>query len=67
MMINMYIDPTIYTTRPTNERLAKELRCYDFLDSLGVKYVRVDHEAAMTMEACAKAKALECPCLYVFI
>ena len=25
---------------------------YDFLDSLGVSYQRIDHEAAMTMEAC---------------
>lgn len=33
-------------------RLAKEVRVYDFLDSLGVKYQRIDHEAAMTMEAC---------------
>ena len=33
-------------------RLDKEIRCYDMLDSLGVQYQRVDHEAAMTMEAC---------------
>ena len=33
-------------------RLDKEIRCYDLLDSLGVEYKRVDHEAAMTMEAC---------------
>ncbi len=40
--------------RPENEqgRLAKELRTYDFLDSLGIQYQRVDHEAAMTMEVC---------------
>ena len=41
--------------RPQNEngRLEKEIRCYDLLDSLGVSYQRIDHEAAMTMEACA--------------
>ena len=40
--------------RPENEegRLEKEIRVYDLLDSLGVKYQRIDHEAAMTMEAC---------------
>ena len=40
--------------RPTNltGRLPKEIRVYDFLDNLGVSYERVDHEAAMTMEAC---------------
>ena len=34
-------------------RLEKEVRVYDLLDSLGVSYQRIDHEAAMTMEACA--------------
>ena len=39
----------------TNEgRLDKEIRCYDLLDQLGVAYQRIDHEAAMTMEACAE-------------
>jgi len=40
--------------RPTDTqgRLDKEIRVYDFLDSLGVSYQRIDHEAAMTMEAC---------------
>ena len=33
-------------------RLDKEIRCYDLLDSLGVEYQRIDHEAANTMEAC---------------
>ncbi|HIV53502.1 MAG TPA: prolyl-tRNA synthetase associated domain-containing protein [Candidatus Mediterraneibacter norwichensis] len=36
----------------TDGRLEKEIRVYDFLDSLGVRYKRIDHEAAMTMEAC---------------
>lgn len=42
------------TGRPaTNEnRLDKEIRVYDFLDSLGITYERIDHEAAMTMEVC---------------
>ena len=34
-------------------RLPKEIRTYDLLDRLGVAYQRIDHEAAMTMEACA--------------
>lgn len=40
--------------RPDKEegRLEKEIRVYDLLDSLRVKYQRIDHEAAMTMEAC---------------
>ena len=41
--------------RPTDcsGRLVKEVRVYDFLDSLGIPYGRIDHEPAMTMEACA--------------
>ncbi|HJB16168.1 MAG TPA: prolyl-tRNA synthetase associated domain-containing protein [Candidatus Blautia excrementipullorum] len=44
----------LYTGRPGNTegRLEKEIRTYDFLDSLGIEYQRVDHEAAMTIEAC---------------
>ncbi len=33
-------------------RLEKEIRVYDFLDKLGIEYYRIDHEAAMTMDAC---------------
>ncbi len=33
-------------------RLDKEIRVYDLLDSLGIEYQRVDHEAAFTMEVC---------------
>lgn len=42
--------------RPENakDRLPKETRVYDFLDKLNIEYCRVDHEAAMTMEACAE-------------
>lgn len=34
-------------------RLPKEIRVYDLLDKLGVPFQRIDHEATMTMEACA--------------
>ena len=36
----------------TEGRLDKEVRVYDLLDSLGIHYERIDHEAAMTMEMC---------------
>ena len=39
-------------------RLEKEIRVYDLLDSLGMEYHRIDHEAAMTMEACAAVDAV---------
>ena len=35
-----------------SDRLAKEIRCYDLLDSLGIQYQRIDHDAANTMEVC---------------
>ena len=49
--------------RPESEdgRLEKELRCYDFLDRLKIPYRRIDHEVAMTMEACEEIEqVLEC-------
>lgn len=35
-------------------RLSKEIKTYDLLDRLGVAFDRIDHEPAMTMEACAE-------------
>lgn len=35
-------------------RLEREIRVYDFLDNLGIEYVRTDHEPAQTMEDCNK-------------
>ncbi len=36
----------------TENRLEKEMKAYDFLDSLGIEYRRIDHDPAMTMEVC---------------
>lgn len=58
--------------RPKNNdnRLEKEIRTYDLLDSLGIEYERVDHEEANTMEACAEidkvlASAVICKNLFL--
>ena len=42
--------------RPSDfeNRMPREQRVYELLDGLGVEYQRIDHEAAMTMEACAE-------------
>ncbi len=45
---------TLYSGRPDDNRLPKEIKCYDLLDTLGVSYQRVDHAPAMTMEVCAQ-------------
>jgi Ala-tRNA(Pro) deacylase len=44
----------LFDGRPENieGRLPREVRTYDFLDSLDIKYKRMDHEHAETMEAC---------------
>lgn len=46
----------VYNGAPENvsERLEKEQRTYRLLNDLGVDFVRVDHEPAMTMEDCAE-------------
>ncbi len=45
---------TLESGRPSNieNRLDKEVKTYDLLDSLQIPYQRVDHQAAETMEAC---------------
>jgi len=45
----------LQTGRPSDcsGRLPVEIRTYDLLDSLSIPYSRIDHAAAMTMEACA--------------
>lgn len=44
----------LFRGRPKNiaGRLPREIKTYDFLDSLGIEYSRTDHEPANTMEAC---------------
>ena len=45
---------TLYNGRPEDAagRLPREMRTYDFLDGLGIRYQRTDHEPANNMEAC---------------
>lgn len=52
----------VYEGRPkTNDgREPREIRVYDFLDSLSIEYYRVDHTEAKTMDDCEMIdKALE--------
>ncbi len=44
----------LYEGRPENTegRLPREIRTYDFLDDLGIEYLRTDHAPADNMEAC---------------
>lgn len=50
----------LYKGRPDDikNREEREVRVYDFLDSLGIEYFRTDHEHADTMEACNRIDAV---------
>lgn len=48
----MMTDLQLGRPRTRERRLDREVRCYDFLDELGVEYWRIDHDAAFTMEVC---------------
>ena len=59
-MSDIRIDPTLYAGRPADceGRLAKEIRVYDMLDSLGIEYYRMDHDATPSIEACEEIEKL---------
>jgi len=44
----------LFSGRPEDlsGRLEREIRTYDYLDELGIEYLRTDHERADNMEAC---------------
>lgn len=42
-------------------RLEKEIRAYELLDSLQIEYERVDHEETATMEACLEIDKILAP------
>ncbi len=50
---------TIENGRPADEigRLPKEIAVYDLLEQLGIPFVRADHAAAFTMDACESVSA----------
>ena len=50
----------LYNGRPEDcsGRLEREIRTYDFLDSLGISYQRTDHERADNMAACNEIDAV---------
>ena len=48
----------VFSGRPEDERIPKEERCYKLLDSLGIEYMRADHDYADTIEACHEVEKL---------
>ena len=61
----------LYEGRPESVegRQDKEIKVYDLLDSLGIKYNRTDHKAVGTIEDCFEVdKILEVPiCKNLFL
>jgi len=61
----------VFRGRPDDieNRLKKEVRVYDFLDSHKMEYERIDHEAAYTMQDCYKIRdmlgILDCKNLFL--
>ena len=51
-MEHIYIDPNIYTTKPVDSRLSKEMAVYDLLEKLDIHYSRIDHGVTATIEDC---------------
>jgi len=58
--MDFFIDHTIYNGAPadTSTRLAKEIKTYQFLDSLSIPYTRMDHDAAGTIESCLEVEKI---------
>ena len=50
----------LFNGRPANTegRLDREIRTYDFLDKLGMEYLRTDHAPAYNMEICNEIDAV---------
>lgn len=52
-MLDVNYGQVIYNAKPeAKDRLPKEMAVYDLLEKLEIPYWRLDHDAAMTMEAC---------------
>lgn len=57
-MSSIYIDRTVYDTRPAGPRPTVENETYDLLEKLGIAFSRVDHGEAMTIADCEEIDAL---------
>lgn len=54
----MYIDPTVYTGRPADQRIPQEEAVYHKLEELSIPFTRVDHDHADTMEDCLQIEGV---------
>ena len=54
----MTISPIFHNARPEGELPPQESAAFDLLDTLGLDYDRVSHDAAFNMELCADVSAV---------
>ena len=54
----MTISPIFHNARPEGELPPQESAAFDLLDTLGMDYDRVSHDAAFNMELCADVSAV---------
>ena len=54
----MHIGPTVYTGRPSDQRIPQEEAIYDKLEELSIPFTRVDHDHADTMEDCLRIESV---------
>ena len=54
----MTVSPIFHNARPEGELPPQESAAFDLLDSLGMDYDRVSHDAAFNMELCADVSAV---------
>ena len=54
----MHIDPTVYTGRPSDQRIPQEEAIYHKLEELSIPFTRVDHDHADTMEDCLRIESV---------
>lgn len=57
-MTKIHIDPTIYTAKPTDSRLSKEMAVYDLLEKIHIPYSRIDHDVTASIEDCHDVEEL---------
>jgi Ala-tRNA(Pro) deacylase len=57
-MEKIRIDPVIYTSKPEDIRSLREMKTYELLDRLDIKYQRLDHEETETIESCHDVEML---------
>ena len=59
-MSQIHIDPTLHSGSPTsfNGLELVEVRCYEFLNQLGINYTRLDHDHTDTIEDCHEVEKL---------